>query len=371
MHFFNPAPVMKLVEVVRTVVTEPSVVEDVEALAARLGKIDVTIGDKAGLHRQRAAVRLPQPRRVDVREPLRQPRGHRRRHAAGLRPADGPAGADGPHRHRHRLRDPRHDVQAVAQPAARPEPGHQADDDRRAAGPEVRPRLLHLRRAGTRPRSCADAATPAAGGAAEGARPVRTVGVVGSGTMATGIIEVVAKGGYDVRFVARAPEKVEAVAEGAGQVAGQAGRRAAGSRRPRRDEVLARVTGTTSLDDLADRDLVIEAVVESLAVKEALFANLGEIAKPGAVLATTTSSLPVIECAKASGRPADVVGHALLQPGAGDEAGRGGLAPSPPRPTSPPPRTRSARSSASTRSPAPTGPGSSSTRCCSRTSTTR
>src|SRR5215210_7948527 len=48
MHFFNPAPVMKLVEVVRTVVTEPSVVEDVEALAARLGKIGVTIGDRAG-----------------------------------------------------------------------------------------------------------------------------------------------------------------------------------------------------------------------------------------------------------------------------------------------------------------------------------
>src|SRR5947209_5909184 len=48
MHFFNPAPVMKLVEIVRTVVTEPSVVEDVEALAARLGKVDVTIGDKAG-----------------------------------------------------------------------------------------------------------------------------------------------------------------------------------------------------------------------------------------------------------------------------------------------------------------------------------
>src|SRR4051812_27453644 len=48
MHFFNPAPVMKLVEVVRTVVTEPEVVEDVEALAERLGKVDVTIGDKAG-----------------------------------------------------------------------------------------------------------------------------------------------------------------------------------------------------------------------------------------------------------------------------------------------------------------------------------
>src|SRR5829696_10158219 len=48
MHFFNPAPVMKLVEVVRTVVTEPQVIEDVEALAQRLGKVDVTIGDKAG-----------------------------------------------------------------------------------------------------------------------------------------------------------------------------------------------------------------------------------------------------------------------------------------------------------------------------------
>ena len=181
MHFFNPAPVMKLVEVVRTVVTEPSVVDDVEALAARLGKVDVTIGDKAGLHRQRAAVRLPQPRRLDVREPLRQPRGHRRRHAAGLRPADGPAGADGPHRHRHRLRDPRHDVQAVAQPAARAQPDHQADDDRGPAGPEVRPRLLHLRRARARPRSSPTPHTPAEGGAAEGARPVQTVGVVGSG----------------------------------------------------------------------------------------------------------------------------------------------------------------------------------------------
>src|SRR3712207_6727800 len=56
-----------------------------------------------------------------------------------------------------------------------------------------------------------DAQTPAEGGAAEGARAVQRVGVVGSGTMATGIIEVVAKGGYDVRFVARGAEKVDAV----------------------------------------------------------------------------------------------------------------------------------------------------------------
>jgi 3-hydroxybutyryl-CoA dehydrogenase len=60
--------------------------------------------------------------------------------------------------------------------------------------------------------------------------------------------------------------------------------------------------------------MVIEAVVEHLGVKQALFANLGEIVKPGAVLATTTSSLPVIECAKASERPADVVGLHFFNP---------------------------------------------------------
>jgi 3-hydroxyacyl-CoA dehydrogenase len=73
MHFFNPAPVMKLVEVVRTVVTEPSVIEDVEALAAAAGQGRRHHRRQGRLHRQRAAVRLPQPRGVDVREPLCQP----------------------------------------------------------------------------------------------------------------------------------------------------------------------------------------------------------------------------------------------------------------------------------------------------------
>ena len=158
-----------------------------------------------------------------------------------------------------------------------------------------------------------DPLTPTGDTATGSVRPVRSVGVVGSGTMATGIIEVVAKGGYDVRFVARGAEKVEAVQKALAkslekQV--QRGRLEDAAR----EEILARVTGTTSLDELADRDLIIEAVVETLSVKEALFANLGEIAKPGAVLATTTSSLPVIECAKASGRPDDVVGMHFFNP---------------------------------------------------------
>jgi 3-hydroxybutyryl-CoA dehydrogenase len=81
-----------------------------------------------------------------------------------------------------------------------------------------------------------------------------------------------------------------------------------------RDAALGRLRGTAELDELAQCDLVIEAVVEDLSVKRALFGALDEIMKPGAVLATTTSSLPVIECATATSRPADVVGMHWFNP---------------------------------------------------------
>ncbi|HLM05869.1 MAG TPA: 3-hydroxybutyryl-CoA dehydrogenase [Blastococcus sp.] len=312
MHFFNPAPVMKLVEVVRTVVTEPSVVDDVEALAARLGKVDVTIGDKAGFIANALlfgylnhAVSMYENRyasREDIDAAMR----------LGCGLPMGPLalmdliGIDTAYeildtmykQSRNRLHAPSPIIKQMMTAGLlgrKVGRGFYSYAERDSA--EV----------------VADAQTPAEGGASAGAREVRTVGVVGSGTMATGIIEVVAKGGYDVTFVARAPEKVEAVTKALTKSLDKAVVRGkldeAG-----RDEVLARVTSTTSLDELADRDLVIEAVVESLPVKEALFAALGEIAKPGAVLATTTSSLPVIECAKASGRPQDVVGMHFFNP---------------------------------------------------------
>ncbi|CCG04735.1 3-hydroxyacyl-CoA dehydrogenase family protein [Blastococcus saxobsidens] len=312
MHFFNPAPVMKLVEVVRTVVTEPSVVEDVEALADRLGKVDVTIGDKAGFIANALlfgylnhAVSMYENRyasREDIDAAMR----------LGCGLPMGPLalmdliGIDTAYeildtmykQSRNRLHAPSPVIkQMMTAGLLGRKVGRGFYTYAEAGSAEVVP----------------DAATPIPGGAAEGARPVSTVGVVGSGTMATGIIEVVAKGGYDVVFVARAAEKVEAVRTALAKsldkqvVRGRLEEAA-------RDEILGRITGTTSLDDLADRDLIIEAVVESLPVKEALFANLGEIAKPGAVLATTTSSLPVIECAKASGRPADVVGMHFFNP---------------------------------------------------------
>jgi 3-hydroxybutyryl-CoA dehydrogenase len=81
-----------------------------------------------------------------------------------------------------------------------------------------------------------------------------------------------------------------------------------------RDAALARITGTTDLEDFADADLVVEAVAEELDVKRAVFAALDEICKPGAILATTTSSLPVVECAVATSRPQDVLGLHFFNP---------------------------------------------------------
>ena len=81
-----------------------------------------------------------------------------------------------------------------------------------------------------------------------------------------------------------------------------------------RDAAVARVRGSSRLDDLGGCDLVVEAVVEELSVKQALFENLDEICRPDAILATTTSSLPVIECAAVTGRPGPVVGMHFFNP---------------------------------------------------------
>jgi 3-hydroxybutyryl-CoA dehydrogenase len=160
-----------------------------------------------------------------------------------------------------------------------------------------------------------DALTPAESAAVQGAREVTKVGVVGSGTMATGIIEVFAKSGYDVLFVARSDDKVGKVVAAITRSLEKAVQRGKLAE-DERDAALARISGTTKLDDLARVQLVVEAVVEDLSVKQALFSNLDDICAPGTVLATTTSSLPVIECAAATSRPSDVVGMHFFNPAA-------------------------------------------------------
>jgi 3-hydroxybutyryl-CoA dehydrogenase len=144
---------------------------------------------------------------------------------------------------------------------------------------------------------------------------IRRVGVVGTGTMASGIVEVFAKAGYDVTFVGRGDDKV------AGVVAAITKSLDKAVSRGKLDEdgkaaVLARLTGATEREALADADLVVEAIAEDLDIKRQLFADLDRIAKPGAILATTTSSLSINACAAATSRPQDVIGMHFFNPAA-------------------------------------------------------
>ncbi len=313
LHWFNPAPVMGLVEVVRTVVTDPSVVEDVEALVAQVGKVDVTAGDRAGFIANALlfgylnnAVRMYESRyasREDIDAAMRFGCGHPMGPLAlldliGL--------------------DSAYEILETMYAQSR--------DHLHAPAPILKQYVtagLLGRKTGrgfytyAAPDShevVADVDTPVAA-IDVAVRPVRTVGVIGTGTMATGIIEVCATSGYDVVFRARGQDKVAAVlakVQGSLDKAVQRGKLT----EQLRAETLARITGTTSLDDLAGCELVVEAVIEDLAVKRALFSALDEVLKPGTVLATTTSSLPVIECATATSRPQDVVGMHWFNPAA-------------------------------------------------------
>jgi 3-hydroxybutyryl-CoA dehydrogenase len=163
------------------------------------------------------------------------------------------------------------------------------------------------------PVTVADELTPSPDDLPQFHHQIRKVGVVGTGTMAAGIVEVFAKAGYDVLFVGRSKDKVDGVTA---QIAKNFDKQIQRGRATEDDKasVLDKVTGSTSLDDLKDVDIVVEAIAEDLAIKKTLFANLDDICKPGAILATTTSSLPVIELARATDRPQDVVGMHFFNP---------------------------------------------------------
>jgi 3-hydroxybutyryl-CoA dehydrogenase len=314
MHFFNPAPVMKLVEVIHTVVTERDVVDDVEAFVQRLGKTDVTVGDRAGfianallfgyLNHAVSLYESHYASREDIDAAMK----------LGCGLPMGPLalldliGTDTAYEILDTMYKQGRD--RLHAPCPLFKQMMTAGWLGRKSG-----RGFYTYDAPDSPNVVADELTPGATAAVEGARPVSRVGVVGSGTMATGIVEVFAKAGYDVTFVARSPEKASGVVSAITlslEKAVQRGKLDEGVRA----DALARVRSTSSLDELADVQLVVEAVVEDLAVKQALFSNLDEICAPGTVFATTTSSLPVIECAAATARPGDVIGMHFFNPAA-------------------------------------------------------
>ncbi|MFF7177885.1 3-hydroxybutyryl-CoA dehydrogenase [Streptomyces sp. NPDC008121] len=314
LHFFTPVQAMKLVEVVSSVLTAPPAVQAVTDLALALGKEPVAVGDRPGfvadgllfgyLNQAAAMYEAKYASREDIDAAMR----------LGCGLPMGPLAL----------------LDLIGIDTARTvlEAMYSESRDRLHAPAPI---LRQLSEAGLTGRKSGrgfytydapgsatvvrDALTPLEDGGTAGrtTRPVRSVGVAGSGTMASGIAEVFAKAGYDVVLAARSQEKADAAkaritksltrSVDKGRMSGEA-----------RDETLARITPAGSLDAFAEVDLAVEAVAEDLEIKQQLFATLDKICKPGAVLATTTSSLPVVACARATSRPQDVIGMHFFNP---------------------------------------------------------
>ncbi len=313
LHFFNPAPVLKFVEIVRTVVSAPDVVDEVKAVAERLGKMPVVVGDKAGfianallfgyLNHAASMFETKYATREDIDASMK----------LGCGLPMGPLalldliGLDTAYeildtmykQGRDRLHAPSPVLKQMVTAGLRG----------RKSG-----RGFYTYEAPNSPVVVTDALTPVdVAGASSPTRVVEKVGVAGSGTMATGIVEVFAKAGYDVLFVARTEAAIAKVHANIARSLEKGVLRGKLSEADR-DAAVARVTGSTRLDDLSDRQLVVEAVVEDISVKAALFEAFDEICKPGTILATTTSSLPVVDLAAVTKRPSDVVGLHFFNP---------------------------------------------------------
>jgi 3-hydroxybutyryl-CoA dehydrogenase len=311
-HFFNPAPVQNLVEIVRTVVTEPKVLEDVKALVEGLGKNPVICGDKAGfiantllfgyLNHAVSMFEGKYATREDVDAAMRFGCGY-------------PMG-------------PLQLLDLIGLDTAYEilETMYRQGRDRLHAPSPILKQMVTAgmlgRKAGRgfytydgpdSPVTVADDLTPSADDRPQLQHDIAKVGVVGTGTMAGGIAEVFARAGYDVLFVGRSQDKVDGVVSRITKSLDKQIQRGRATEEDK-DAVLGRLTGGTSLDALGGVDIVVEAIAEDLAIKKTLFDNLDDICKAGAILATTTSSLPVIELARATERPQHVIGMHFFNP---------------------------------------------------------
>jgi 3-hydroxybutyryl-CoA dehydrogenase len=311
-HFFNPAPVQNLVEIIRTVVTEPDVLEDVAGLARSLDKTPVICGDKAGfiansllfgyLNHAVSMYEGHYASREDIDAAMRYGCGYPMGPLALL----DLIGLDTAYeildtmykQGRDRLHAPSPILKQMVT----------AGLLGRKTG-----RGFYTYEAPDSPIVVDDALTPSADDQPQLKHGIDSVGVVGTGTMATGIVEVFAKAGFPVTYVGRSQDKVDAVRATIEKSLDKAIQRGK-LEESAKDEVLGRLTGSTSLDDLGSVDIVVEAIAEDLKIKSVLFENLDEICKPGAILATTTSSLPVISLARVTSRPQDVVGMHFFNP---------------------------------------------------------
>ena len=142
---------------------------------------------------------------------------------------------------------------------------------------------------------------------------MKKIGVLGTGTMGAGIIQVLAQNGYEVVMRARRQESVD---KGIATVEKNLSKMVAKEKITEEDKaaIMGRISGSTDIEIIKDADLIIEAATEDMEAKKALFKELDELVKPEAIIATNTSSLSITEIAAATGRPDKVIGMHFFNP---------------------------------------------------------
>ncbi len=307
-HFFNPAQVMKLVELVRTVATDDEVVEAARAFAERLNKTPVVARDRAGFIANlllfpylNSATRMYDggfASREDIDAAMQLGCGHPMGPLALL----DLIGLDSSYEICEALWRQFRDDQDAPAPLLKQfvVAGYLGRKTGRGFYRYERPESPKVIDAAV-DRS---AATPSA---------IATVGVVGTGLMASGIAEVAAKAGNEVILRGRSEASIK---RAKGAVEKSLGRAVSKGKLEQEaaDQILGRITTTLEFADLAEVDVVIEAVAEDLALKTLIFKELDASVKPDAILASTTSSLPVVDLAAVTSRPDRVVGLHFFNP---------------------------------------------------------
>ena len=307
-HFFNPAQVMKLVELVTTVTTNEDVIETGRAFAEKLEKSPVVARDRAGFIANlllfpylNSATRMFDQgfaSREDIDASMKLGCGH----PMGPLELLDLIGLDSAYEICEAL-------------------WRQFRDDQDAPAPLLKQYMVagYLGRKTGRGfyrydsaesskvvDSAADETTAELSG-------ISTIGVVGTGLMASGIAEVAAKAGNEVILRGRSEASIKK-SKGAVQKSLDKAVSKGKLEQAAADEILGRITTTLEFSDLAECDLVIEGVAEDLAIKEEVFRELDRSVKPDAVLASTTSSLSVVDLAAATDRPDRVLGLHFFNP---------------------------------------------------------